>query len=564
MVPPSLYSALTRIRSLRQDTQYIWAAALSINQAEDHTGLAEKSRQVRMMDEIFSRAEEVIIDLGDSDEETDDLLSTLDKYQSVPEGVWSQIDVKSAQSSVLHSIQVCSAMDLPGPDSRFWHAFRRFICRPWFTRVWIVQEYALARRPRFMIGSHFREKQFLPDAISRAAKHLEILYLHDKFHVAAAQPNKNIGDAIWDVLLKYHAVHRICLAAEPAGSSRSLCELLDATTVYFHATKDCDRVYALLGLATDTNIKADIVVDYQESLANFMLRVGQYLVQRQAGKYVLYHSVGDCPDYVSWAIDLRGPPDGLPHLINPMGRLRHGDFNACGPAAFECHFSNLRVGGLTVQACVIDTIQKPMAEGMPHNSELSTQEALALQAMWQMHAVKWMLDVSPTQQLPSADFTRLCWRVIVADLIMPSGNEGQGYRRMRDWTDAAQCLHTVDTVFQAVYRKWAGDLPASYTIDLTPTQVNHIRVYAESMTHTTGRKLAMSCRSNAPCLVPSNSRVGDHVVIVQGCQIPFVLRRNSDDKGVYYRIVGCAYVHDMMDGEIVQMQELKSKDLEIW
>lgn len=565
-IPPSLHSALRRVRTSGGMAQHFWVSAVSINQAETKIGLAEKSLQVRMMDEVFSKAEEVIIDLGESDEETDDLLSTLDKYQLVPEDVWYEIDIKASHSSIHHSTELCAAMNLPGPNSNFWHAFRRFMGRPWFTRVWIVQEFALARKARFMIGSQFREKQFLRYAITRAAKHLEILYLQDRFHAGTLVPNKILEDAIWVVLVKSHAVHSICLAAEQSGTglSRSLCEVLDATTTYFQATKNCDIVYALLGLVTDAAIKSDLVVDYNEPLAKFMLRVSQYLVQHRDGKYVLYHSVGDRAGYTSWTINLQGPPDGLPHLVDHLGRLRYGDFTAGGPARFPSKMSSLRVDGLTVRACVIDTVQMAMAKALlPHQSELSTQQALMSHAMWQMLAFEWMLDVAPTQPLPLADLMKLCWRVVVADLIMPSDSGGRGYCRMRDWTDSARCLDTVDTVFQAACRKQRGKLPASFTMDLTPTQLTDLRIYADSLSHTIGRKLAMSGNLEVPCLVPLESSNGDRIVIVQGCQMPFVMRLNCDEKGDYYRLVGCAYVHGVMDGEMVQRKDWKFEDLEI-
>ncbi|KAK5050577.1 hypothetical protein LTR84_003859 [Exophiala bonariae] len=515
------------------------------------------------MDEVYSKAEEVIVDLGDSDEDTEELLLELNRYQLIPESVWFQIDIKASQSSIARSIELCTTMKLPGPTSKFWHTFRRFMGRPWFIRVWIVQEFALSQRARFMIGPHFRDKKFLRNAISRAAKHLEILYLQDRFYNAPVEPNKTLGDAIWDVLPKYHAVHRISLTAEQAGTSRSLCELLDATTTYFKATKDCDKVYALLGMVTDATIKSDIVVDYNESLANLMLRTSQYLIQRQARNYVLYHSVGDRPGYSSWTINLQGPPDGLPHLINPDGALKYGDFTAGGLSSYECQPSQSRAGGIVVRACVVDAIHMAMARGIPSNSELSTQEDLASHAKWKLHAVKWMLDVVPTQSLPLHEFTKLCWRVIVADLIMPSEGEGRGYCRMRDWPGSARCLDTVNTIFRAVYQKWTGELPASYTMDLTSTQLNDIRIYGDSMSHTTGRKLAMSHKLNGACLVPSDSRIGDHIVVVQGCQMPFIMRLDCDEKGDYYRLVGCAYVHGVMDGEIMQGQDWNFKDLEI-
>ena len=63
--------------------------------------------------------------------------------------------------------------------------------------------------------------------------------------------------------------------------------------------------------------------------------------------------------------------------------------------------------------------------------------------------------------------------------------------------------------------------------------------------------------------LPADARIGDCIVIIQGCEIPFILRRKVDEKGDYFRIVGCAYVHGVMDGELVDTESWQMQDIEI-
>jgi hypothetical protein len=123
----------------------------------------------------------------------------------------------------------------------------------------------------------------------------------------------------------------------------------------------------------------------------------------------------------------------------------------------------------------------------------------------------------------------------------------------------------VDKVQRVAYQKWKGDLPESYKMKLTGTELNDLRIYAESFSNTLGRKLALSKETRTPCLVPYDACEGDNIVIIQGCQIPFILRRrdDGDGKGEYFRIVGCAYVHGIMDGETVG-DGSDVRDIEIW
>ena len=58
-------------------------------------------------------------------------------------------------------------------------------------------------------------------------------------------------------------------------------------------------------------------------------------------------------------------------------------------------------------------------------------------------------------------------------------------------------------------------------------------------------------------LAPAATRAGDFVAIVPGCDVPLVLR----PEGNCFRILGEAYVHGIMSGEIVKMLEQGTKKM---
>lgn len=553
-IPPTLHSALVRLRMRECVSQFIWADALCIDQvdknatqAEQDAAQVEKSLQVSMMDRIFSHAERVFINLGDDS----NALPVLDKYSMISEDLWSSVNV-AAGISIGKSIEILQDLGLPGASSTFWYSFRQFICRPWFTRVWVVQEYGLARSPTFMIGSHFRDQTFLTDAVARAAQHLEILYFRQRFYDGKTQLEGAVGENFFYVSEKYKAVAQICDARSPASHRRTFCELYDAATLFFEATDPRDKAYALLGLSADQSIKQDLAVNYLEDEGHLGLRISQYLSRRGFGIYPLYHCLGDVDHkYASWALSLTNTREGLANLIGPSGYTKWNVFNACGPARFVRKMSDLRGDGLTVRGWVIDTIQELMLQSMPHDAELQTPSDVEAHSIWQGHALDWMFRVSTLQPLPEDDFVRSCWRAVIADLAMPSGGEGRGFRRLREWAHADRCINTVDKVIRIAHKKWKGVLPPSYTEFLSDTELNDLHVHGESWAHALGRKLALSNETKSPCLIPHDARKEDKIVIIQGCQIPFIMRANEDEKGEYFRIVGCAYVHGIMDGEAI-------------
>jgi hypothetical protein len=50
-------------------------------------------------------------------------------------------------------------------------------------------------------------------------------------------------------------------------------------------------------------------------------------------------------------------------------------------------------------------------------------------------------------------------------------------------------------------------------------------------------------------LFPRTTMVEDCVCVLYGCSMPVILRRQGD----HYIFVGVAYVHGLMDGEVIQL-----------
>jgi hypothetical protein len=50
-------------------------------------------------------------------------------------------------------------------------------------------------------------------------------------------------------------------------------------------------------------------------------------------------------------------------------------------------------------------------------------------------------------------------------------------------------------------------------------------------------------------LAPRTAEEGDHICIIFGCSVPVILREIRFQGEVYFKLVGEAYIHGMMDGE---------------
>lgn len=569
LIPPSLHSALERLRKASPGIQYVWADAICIDQSKDNQ--TEKALQVRMMDQIFASAQEVIVDLGLVDAEQRSTLQGLDRYQAIPIDQWS---LCMGKSSVVESLKVLQKENIPGFALDFWPGCAKFMQRPWFTRVWIIQEFALARKVRIMIGEEFRDGMFLQHGLMRAAQHLHWLYLYKRHYPASSDWLSDLWEPLWEITPALDALRQIVMLRSRDPGLNWFCNLLSVSTVLFKATDARDKAYALLGMASDHHIKDDFAVDYTESEANLMLRVSRYLIRHEFALFPLYHCVGDKAGVSSWAMNLTNThQDSLSLMILSTGNTEpRGLFDASGTVGFSTSFSQFRDDGLLIRNCsFLDTVDQAMASSLPTLESLSVINSPAAQAPWLDEAYDWMLSMNKLlalENVSTEDFYEQGWRTLIADLAVHKGQEGQGLSRFSVWHSSDRCIkfwarlhrQALDLKRQTAHQ--ASRLPLQGEV-ISNDDVSLVNVYGESLRYAYGRRLGLTKQKRLLCLIPSDAKINDHIVIIRGCCIPFVLREYVDGKGRYFRIVGCVYVHNMMDGQILSGKKCDWNDIEI-
>ncbi|KAJ1323828.1 HET domain-containing protein [Microdochium nivale] len=219
----------------KQPDSLFWADAISIDQGNH----AEKSHQVQQMPHIYQAAEQVFIHLGRLEPNTrqDHLWRAVKEFDICTRGeswsygnplwtgAWEASILRSRAGSSLNSANLFNAMvDL--------------YSHPWFTRVWIIQEVAKARSAVIFCGPYrtsSRTFALLPLVTStRAPWHTQA--------ILDVMPGPSRRSSWW-------------------GQDRSLPVLLDRFRGA-RATFQVDRIYALLGICSDTNTIAQLVPDY--------------------------------------------------------------------------------------------------------------------------------------------------------------------------------------------------------------------------------------------------------------------------------------------------------------
>jgi hypothetical protein len=147
-ITENLHSALRHIRRQDRDVT-LWVDAICINQQDP----GEKGHQVRHMGDVYAGAEEVLVWLGPSTTKIDALLesiSWIDARATEAQAVGRQDDWRGLCHRFMNHRPPGIGLEDP---SELRQAVEELLRRPWFTRVWVLQEVAKARIARILCGS---------------------------------------------------------------------------------------------------------------------------------------------------------------------------------------------------------------------------------------------------------------------------------------------------------------------------------------------------------------------------------------------------------------------------
>lgn len=123
----NLYAALRRLHQENTNTStesWYWNDAICIEQGDQEVAVTEKARQIAFMETIFLLAEPVRVWLGDASPDDERAFQHL-----------ADTSETLAEKGVRRD-----GPGLPGPKDKIWRYWSQVILRPWFARLWIVQE----------------------------------------------------------------------------------------------------------------------------------------------------------------------------------------------------------------------------------------------------------------------------------------------------------------------------------------------------------------------------------------------------------------------------------------
>jgi ankyrin repeat protein len=267
-VARNLFQALGHLRLQHQD-RILWIDAICI----DQSNLDERGHQVRQMSSIYQRAEQVIVWLGQASSNTDlffHYMQCLEKEAvghactdwKDSDGRWQLLwsNVRLLWNN-LHQDAQCEGLE-------------DLLRRPWFRRVWIIQEVANARSAKVMCGNKSVSARIFTVAPT-------LLGITPDSHCQA------ILDIMPGPSRKYSWWSR----------SRDLRTLL-LKFKQSEASDPKDSIYALLGISSDAHRTAPLVPDYNKSLEDVIDDTVTFLLDLQDQRSAIAIPKWNLPEFL--------------------------------------------------------------------------------------------------------------------------------------------------------------------------------------------------------------------------------------------------------------------------
>ncbi|KAI5361938.1 Putative heterokaryon incompatibility [Septoria linicola] len=239
-VTPNLHAILQVLQQVSDHYRFLWVDALCINQQN----LDERSSQVTLMREIYTKASTVHIWLGRGDDSTVETLRSVDRAGRRPGSDLADSHLLQGEIDGLSS-------------SNLEKVFRN----TWWDRLWTVQEAVMARNARAHFGQHAVHFPRLLMGI------LAIFRLRDQ-----TRPGQTLPYYMMRLAMKFSAP--ILAASKPDRTEFERLPDLLAALRGSKVTVPHDMIYGILGLLPpQLGVSPDYTKPLAEVYEDFTLRV---------------------------------------------------------------------------------------------------------------------------------------------------------------------------------------------------------------------------------------------------------------------------------------------------
>jgi hypothetical protein len=555
-IKPNLEAALRHLR-FAERYRLLWIDVICINQEDNQ----ERNHHIQRMGSIFNTASNVCIWLGTADNQTGLAFESIRNLEHTYD---LNVDTEEEDTR--------TALD----------AIINLLERRWFTRRWAIQEVALAKRATLYCGNDSIPWAEFVDAISLLLSNLSRLLPRNapEFGSRASARARTLESTAGCYFVNICSnIFRKSDEGTILDSLQSLeslvCNLSAFETSRFH-----DNIYAYVSLAEDTGAQYSIRAAAAFSmniddtafepieLSMNQRRLAQNVVdtwrsRRKETEYRIDYEksvVEVCKDFVSFVVSNTRSLDiicrpwapaaqksELPSWVATLAdtNFKHGHHARAqadalaGPASMKKKpYNASRRSSMSFNFGKQPDSKSLFADGSILDSIKERRETAdsGIPEGWR-ELVGWQESASS----PPERF----WRTLIANRGHDGANPPHYFQR------ACRIFFAKETTENGEY--------------LTTIRRDHPEFVAQFLQRvqaiTWRRRMIMTEQERLLGLAPETAQEGDLVCIIFGCSVPVLLRKIISDEMTgehHYELVGDCYIHGMMDGEALTMQQTRN------
>ena len=495
------------------------------------------------MRKIYKSAVNVIIWLGDEADESSKAIKLIPR---VSENVPSRIDADGVRRGEIHS-----------GTPREWRALKALLSRPWFGRMWILQELGVASSATVFCGNNSISWQEVSDMI-------------DHLHTTG----------LWLILFGSLGYKSSVLAY---GRLRSLLSIRNEISKHgtissinalwasrdFDATDPRDKIYALIGLCVDDDQSTqpdytkDIQDVYRETAlailfrqdprirANSSLRFHEHPVMGFLCEAERTENIYALP---SWVPDWRARQyESLWAMTSKNG------YKAAGTSKTKLALTD-DPNRISLAAKIGDAVHlvSSIAPGAEDNLDPSQRDDLSNrvpQSYWINESSSLAATCQRYQDDASRD--RAFGSTLIGNKAVEIGTYSQTQQGEENANYALFYWHFRQFLFKLCPNgivNGAGN--SQLRLVLSPHMEGYKSFESAYRQVTEGRRFFTSLGGYMG-IGPPGMRSGDSICVFLGGNVPWVVRQEAHE----YKLIGECYVHGIMNGEVMQTAHLPVQDI---